>query len=121
MAETQAQGVSLEELFKSMVWDAIVKALIARLFVIVPFLGWGPIGLVVTWGLTLLAEKLYSAIKLFINLEMIVLRNAEHERAFTRAGSELYLIARDKGIESEEFGRAREEHKVALAAFVSFA
>ncbi len=112
--------MELGQLFKDLVWDAIIRALISRLFAAVPFLGWGPIGMLVSWGITYFADKIFEAIKLYINLEMIVLRNAQHLAAFQRAGSELYLIARDHGVDSEEFRRSREAHKSALAAYVKF-
>lgn len=112
--------MDFDQLFKTLVWDAIVKALVARLFVAIPFLGWGPIGIVVGWVITLVTDKLFDAIKLFINLELIVLRNEAHLRAYQRASSALYIIARDKGIESEDFRRAREEHRTELADFIRF-
>lgn len=108
-------------IFKELVWDSLVKAAIARLFAAVPFLAWGPVGIAVSWALTLFADKIYEAVKLAVELEVIVLRNEAHRRAFDRASVELRLLARTKGIESPEFKVAREEHKKALAQFVRFA
>lgn len=110
----------MSEIFKAVVWDSLVKAAIARLFLAAPFLGWGPVGFVVSWILTYFADMLYDAVKMAVDLEVIVLRNEAHRKAYDAAAVKLHIIAREKGIESPEFRSARDEHKVALAKFVRF-
>jgi hypothetical protein len=113
--------LDLGDIFKELVWDVLVKAAIGQLFAALPFLAWGPIGIVVSWALTLFANKLYEGVKEFVNLQAIVLRNEAHQRAYDRASVSLKIIAQQKGIESPEFKNAREDHKKKLSEFVRFA
>jgi hypothetical protein len=111
----------MPDLFKSMVWDAMVRLLLTRLFAAIPFLGFGPIGIVVGWIAGYLSSALYNVIKEFIDFGLIAFKNAEHKRAFDDASVKLGLIARDKGINSPEFKVARDAQKARLADFVRFA
>jgi len=107
--------------FKDLVWDAMVRVALQALFSAVPWLGWGPIGVVVGWIVGMVANYLYSSVKMAIDLNAIALKNEEHRRAYDDAGVKLKLIAKDKGIDSPEFRAARDDHKKRLAAFVKFA
>lgn len=113
--------MDLSGLFKSLVWDTLVKVALQQLFLAVPLLGWGPIGYVVSWVVVKLTDKLYDVTKTAVDLEVIVLRNEEHRREYAVAAVKLKLIAKSKGVDSPEFKNAREEHQQALSRFVRFA
>lgn len=112
--------MDLGDLFKDLVWDNLVKAALSRLFVVVPLLGWGPIGFVVTWFATRFANQIYESVKMAIQLEAISLRNESYKRAFDAAHAKLAVIAYKKGIHSPEFRQARDESKKALSQFAQF-
>lgn len=113
--------MDLGDLFKDLVWDNLVKAALGRLFAAFPLLGWGPIGFVIGWVATRLAEELYKVTEEFIDLKLIVLRKQSHRQAFDHAGVVLKIVALDKGIDSPEFKNEREKHKLALSKFGRFA
>lgn len=110
----------LEHLFKSLVWDALIKAALARLFLAVPLLGWGPIGYVITWAVMKYSGELYAAIRQFIRLEEIAFRNEGHQKAYEAAALKLHLIAIQDGVDSESFRKQREIEKYLLSKFVRF-
>lgn len=112
--------MDLGDIFKKLVWDSLIKFALQQLFLAVPLLGWGPIGYVVTWIATYFTDKLFVALKLAVDLEMIVLRNEEHKREYTLAALDLKHIIKEKGLNSPEFKKAREKHQEALARFVRF-
>lgn len=112
--------MELEVLFKQLVWDAIVKLVISRLFAALPFLGWGPIGVVASYAVTLIADRLFKEIALFINLQLVVLKNNIHHAQFAAAAIDLRSIGLSKGIDSQEFKDARKVHIDRLADFVRF-
>ena len=120
MGEEQIQAVDAGDLFKSFVWDAIVKLVVGRLIAMIPFLGWGPIGIFTGWVVGIVMGWVYDAVKMAIDLQVIHFRNEEHQKAFDSASLKLKLIARDKGIHSPEFLIARQENAKALAVFVTF-
>ena len=108
------------DIFKDLIWDTLVKVALMKLFAAVPWLGWGPVGVLVGWIAGMLADALYEALRLAVDLQMITFKNEAHRRAFDDAGVKLKLIAKDKGIESPEFKEARVRHREALAVFVKF-
>lgn len=108
------------ELFKTLVWDALVKAALRKLFAAIPWLGWGPLGPVVTYLVVLFSDKLYEALSETIEMEWIAFRNDAHRRAFDKSASELQAIADGVGVDSPEFKEQREKALADLARFVRF-
>ena len=106
--------------FKEILWDSLVKAAIARLFIVAPFLGYGPIGVLVSYIITKYSDIFYAVLKLSLNLEQIAVNNEELRIAYNDAAVKLHIIAKDKGIDSSEFKEFRNESKKALSAFVRF-
>ncbi len=109
-----------EDLFKDLVWDNLVKAAMTKMFVAVPFLAWGPIGGIIEHLFIKFAGKLYDVLKLELDVKSMVFKNKRLEKEFNRASVKLKIIARDKGINSEEFKKQRDLHKKQLADFVRF-
>ena len=110
----------LKNLFKSLVWDNLVKTAISKVFIAVPFLALGPLGKLTSWLLTKFAKKLYLQFEEVVDLKHIVYLNKDLRKEFDRASVKLKILAREVGIESNEFKKARKEHEKQLAAFVHF-
>ena len=106
--------------FKDLIWDMVVRALLTKLLAAVPFLAWGPLAPLVSFVITQIADKIYDLIVEYIEFSSISIRNLEHRKAFDAASVKLKILARDKGIDSEEFKKAREEQRKALSQFVRF-
>ena len=109
-----------EDLFKILIWDNLVRAALSRLFLLVPLLGWGPFGIVISHFAFKFADSLYDGTKEYIEITKIAMKNKEMEEAFNKASVKLYIIARDSGVESEAYRSAREEHKKSLSNLVRF-
>jgi hypothetical protein len=109
-----------EKLFKELVWDNLIKIGLLALFADAPVFAIWPLRQIVTTLVSVLSEKLFSALKTVTDVTAIPLINSQHQRAFDAASVKLKIIAHDKGIDSDEFKKAREDAKVALAQFVRF-
>lgn len=120
MAEDQIQAIDAGDLFHDLVWLAIVKLVTGRLIAMIPFLGWGPLGIFTGWVVGVVMGWVYDAVKMAVELQLIHLKNEEHQRAFDSASLKLKLVARTHGVNSQEFKKAREENAKALAVFVTF-
>lgn len=109
------------DLFKGLVWDNLIKAAIGRLFAAAPWLAWGPLGWLSSFVITYVADLVYEELQKFVDLQFIAFRNAELRDAYSAAANSLKTIALAKGVDSEEFKKARNEQKEALSKFVRFA
>ncbi len=110
----------IEDLFKTLVWDSLVKAGMEAILVQVPGLRVWPLSALTRYVIGTFSEKLYGVTKLAVDLQAISFLNGQHKRAFDRAAVTLKIIANEKGIESEEFRKAKDEAKSALSQFVRF-
>lgn len=113
--------MNLDELFKQLVWDTMIRAALSQVFAAVPLLAWGPIGPVVTWVAVHFTDKLYVLLSEVIEMEYVAFKNTQHRKAFDVAAFNLQLVADIHGPESEEFKHEREEAKSRLSQFVRFA
>ena len=110
----------IEDLFKDLVWDSLVKSALTALFVAVPGLAVWPLGMIIRWVVNRYAGQLFQLLRLVVDLKVIAFVNYEHKRAFDNAAVKLKIIALDQGIDSDEFKKARENAKASLAKFVTF-
>lgn len=113
-------AVAAGDLFKTLVWDGVVMAATKALIAAVPFLGFGPLGIVTGVVVSIFANFVYEQLKGIYDFESIGFKNEAHRQAYDDAGVKLKLIARDHGIDSPEFKQAREVHREALSVFVQF-
>jgi hypothetical protein len=109
------------DLFKSLVWDWMVKAALGRLFAAAPFLAWGPIGWIVTAVVDRYTGELYDLLHEFIDFKVIAFRNVELRDAFITAELKLKGIAQSYGIYSPEYKVAHEAERQDFARFVRIA
>ena len=112
--------MDLATIFKSLVWSNLVDLAIKKLFLAVPFLGWGPIGWVTSTIIKMFAEALFEAVHEQIDLQIIVFRKAGLRREFDRAALELKLIEREHGLESPQFKEQYEKAHEDFANFIVF-
>lgn len=103
------------DVFKELVFDQLVKNIIAKIVGLAPFLAWGPIAFIVTKVVTYLAGMVYDELKDAVNMKYIMLKNERYHAEFVAANGELRDIAKTKGIDSPEFKEAREKRKKTLA------
>jgi len=113
-------ALGLDDIFKDLVWRALVKLAISQLFKAIPFLAWGPIGLVVSFFLTKFANYLFDAVKEVIDLQIIVFSNEKLASEYAAAALTLKEIGQALGVDSEEFKNARQKHKESLAKLIQF-
>jgi hypothetical protein len=110
----------VEGLFKDLFWDGVTEAAILAVFASVPWLNVWPLSAIVRLLLKGFSEKMFTGLKLIVDLQAIAFLNEEHKKAYDKASVQLKIIANDKGVDSPEFKRARENAKEALSRFVSF-
>jgi hypothetical protein len=102
----------IEGLFKSLVWDNLVAALMVQ----VPALKFWPLSAIALF----ITDKLYSLIQLGIDVGAISLLDAQAASEFSRQEVELQILATEKGMDSPEFKKAKQDAKTALAQFLQF-
>jgi len=110
----------MSEIFKSLIWDSLVSLALKQLFKAIPFLGWGPIGAIVSWFAFKFANMIFDHVEMFINFQLIAFKNEKLAKEYGAAAVTLKEIGESKGIESEEFKNARQAHKESLARLIKF-
>jgi hypothetical protein len=112
--------VEITALFKSLVWSNLVEFSIKKLFLAVPWLGWGPIGWITSTIIRMFAEALFEAVHEQIDLQIITFRKISLRREFDRAALLLKIMERDHGKDSSEFKEQYENTHEDFANFVEF-
>lgn len=109
-----------QDLFKDLVWDVLVDAELTALFVYVPALKIWPIGPIIKMVAHSFSDKIYSGVRLALDMQTVIFLNNKHYKEFSKATVTLKIIARDKGVDSDEYKNAKRNAKDALASFVHF-
>lgn len=104
--------------FKDLVYDNMVEAALAQLFVAFPFLNFWPVNAMIRYIVMELTDNLYIAIDQFIDTARIPIKNEALKKEFASAQVKLKIIEGGYGIESEEFKNARVENKDHLRRFI---
>lgn len=112
--------MDLSQIFKDLIWDLMVQAALKKLFELVPFLGWGPIGLIVGFIVGKVGDWLYENLKMFIAFEVIVIRKEALAKEYAAQALSLKQIALANGIDSDAYKAQREKSKLALRDLVHF-
>lgn len=110
----------IEDIFKTLVWDNITNAALTALFAANPGLAIWPVGPIIRVVVGMFMNNFYGALRLVVDMGAITLVNDLHKAAFDKAALQLKVIAHDKGIDSDEYKKARDDAKAALAKYVSF-
>lgn len=120
-AKTGILEINAGDLFKDLVWSAVIKAATNALTKAIPFLAMGPMPLITGLVVGLVGDFVYDQLKDAYNFQSVSFKNDQHRKEFDSAAIKLKLIARDKGINSDEFKTARQQYGDALAKFIRFA
>lgn len=116
----EARGLDIGDIFKSLIWDALVTAALNALFKAVPFLAWGPLGVVVSIIVRYVADWIFEGVDEYIDLQAIAFKKLELAREYAKYCVELKRVALVSGIDSVEFKNAREAAKLGLRDFIKF-
>lgn len=112
--------VELLTIFRKIVWDVLSKKAIAKVMALLVINPSGVLGTIVLNILAKISEKAFEWVALEIKLESIKVVNEVHQSQFERAQLKLKLIARNSGIESDEFKKARKEEHEKLVKVVVY-
>ena len=110
----------LIDTFKEIVWDNLIKVALNALFTKIPWLNWGPFRWLVTYIVEKYTDELYVFFSTYINLKTIAFTNKEAEEIYDQDSVELYLIAKESGIDSQEYKDKREESKKSFQNVIQF-
>jgi hypothetical protein len=109
-----------EGLFKDLVWDAEIEVALTALFSYAPYLGWPPLRQIISAIIKFAANRFWKQVKLAVDIGAVTILDAQRKAAFDKASVVLKIIAIDKGIDSPEFKKAKDEAKIALSKFAHF-
>lgn len=112
--------LDISTLFKDMVWDILLKKGISTLMLSLSISPQGFLGIVLTKLIIAIADKLYPIMVKMVKIETIQIQDEIHQKSFERAQLKLKIIAKEKGIDSQEFKDAREKEKQALRKLILF-
>jgi hypothetical protein len=109
-----------EEIFKDLIWDNAIEAALVALFAAAPYLAVPPLKTIISGIIRLVGDTFFKYIRLIVDVNAISLVNKQHQANFEAISVKLRVLAYQKGIESNEFKKAKAEAKVAFAKFVKF-
>lgn len=110
----------MEDFFKELILDELLKASLRRLFLKIPILGWGPFGIIITYFASKYATLLFEEINLLIDFKRVVITNESFGKAYNKAMFKLKVYSTNYGVESNEYKRIKSEAKESLADLVQF-
>jgi hypothetical protein len=105
-----------EKIFKDLIWDPMVKTGEVWLEGAVPILALPGVKQLSESELESLTDWAFHQVVLLVDMGMLRLKNAEHERAYRDSSMKLLQVAQAHGPDSDEFKKANEDEKAALAA-----
>jgi hypothetical protein len=100
-----------EDLFETLAWKPLVEAEMTALG-----LNFFPVNVILRY----IMGRVYGRFRKTADTSAIPLLNAEYQRAFNSAAVTLKIIARDKGVDSNEFKIAEENARLALSRLVRY-
>lgn len=113
-------NVDISDLFKSFVWDVMIKAAIADAMVALSLSPTGFLGVLLTKLIIYGTNKLYPYIVRFVKIQSIILQDEIHQKGFEKAQLKLKLVALKNGIDSQEFKDARKIEQDTLYKLIKF-
>lgn len=108
------------DLVKVLVWNALVKAVIEKLIAALPFSAGGPIAYVIGFIVTKISDAIYSELKLWFELERILITNESIRKQWDKASIHLAVVSIDHGPESKEYRDALNENEKAFSNLIKF-
>jgi hypothetical protein len=121
MTETVSPALSVgEDIFKAVIWDIALDAELAVLFYYCPFLAVPIVQPIITNVAHMISDGLFKRVRKYCDMAAVPFINAERKAAFTSATVSAKIIGMDKGIESPEYKKAKEEARAAWIAHNQF-
>lgn len=112
--------IDLLSIFKQTIWSVLSEKVIVKTMAFLALSPQSFMGKIVAKLLVHLSEKMFEVLKEEIEVASIKLTNKIHQHDWERSQLKLRLIARGKGIDSEEFKKAREEEHEKLRKLVVY-
>lgn len=109
-----------EQVFYDLVWEPMVKAGEIWLETDAPFFSLPIIKQAEEEIIQLVADWVFRKIILFMDLAAVRFKNADLQVAYDKAFVALKIIAIDKGLDSPEYKKAKEDAKAALSQIARF-
>lgn len=109
-----------EQAFKTLVWDTGIAFGEKYLETQVPFFSLPVIKQMEEETIKLVTDAIWNSIVMFLDLSAISFVNAAHQAEYERASLKLRIILKEKGMNSPEFQKAKEEDAKAFADFVRY-
>jgi hypothetical protein len=108
-----------EQIFKDLVWTPAVHSSLEA-YLIANGLGFFPVRQIILAVADSFTEYFYANLKMIVDTSAIEFVNDQHASMYAKASVTLSVIAHDKGIESDEYKKARDEARAALSQFTRF-
>lgn len=109
-----------EKIFKTLVWDVVIKAGETALEAYVPVLALPVIKQLDEVAIGVVTDWVFSKLVLVVDIAAIRLTNELHQKAFDDAMVKLKILSQEKGPESQEYKDELEKAKLALSKFVRY-
>lgn len=109
-----------EKIFKTLVWDVVIKAGETALEAYVPVLALPVIKQLDEAAIGAITDWVFSKLVLVVDIAAIRLTNELHQKAFDEAMVRLKLVSLSKGSDSEEYKKEIENAKIALSKFIRY-
>lgn len=106
------------EIFKDLVWDNLIEAGLAKLYLALPFLNIWPINSFINYIVKTYSDALYELMDETVDVGEIILRNENVKEVYGTEAVKLKIIAKNKGIDSKEFKDARIKSREKLRAAI---
>lgn len=113
--------IDLGALFKTIVWDSMVRSAVTKLLAALILTPTGIVGEFVTWVALKATDWVFNNLVIpFVKVETIKLKNEIHQKQFDDASASLAIVAKDKGINSPEFAAQHSKEQNAFYNLVHF-
>ena len=112
--------IDFSDLFKTFVWDVMIKAAMADAMVALALSPTGWLAVTLTKLVIYATNKLYPYFVRFVKIQSIILQDEIHQKGFEHAQLKLKLIALKNGIDSQEFKDARKTEQDALLKLIKW-
>lgn len=111
---------TLENVFKTIVWDPLFAAGQTALIAAVPFLGAPIISTIEGEGEKILSSTLFSWFVQFVDVEYLELKDAAMQAAYSAASVKLLALAAQNGTDNEAYQQALQTEAISFSQFVRF-
>lgn len=110
----------IESIFKNVVWDPLFAAGETWLIAEVPALKLPILSTLEHATIQEISDYTFGLVKEFIDIEYIVLKDNHAQKIYTGAVVSLKALALQKGIDSDDFKKARDQARDDFAQFILY-